>query len=67
MNWQPVFTTPCEFMDRLSASNDDVEANLSTVFTNLRGSKQYWYLGKSKVNCMVQEHGPPSMCRVCEC
>ena len=50
-----------EFMDRLSASDEDVEANLSTVFRNMRGSKQYWYLRRSEVNCMVQEHGPPSI------
>ena len=30
-----------EFMDRFSSSDEDVEANLSTVFTNMRGSKQY--------------------------
>ena len=31
-----------EFMDRVSNSEQDVEANLSTVFQNIRGSKQYW-------------------------
>ena len=31
-----------KFMDRLSAPDEDVEANLSTVFMNMRGSKQYY-------------------------
>ena len=50
-----------EFMDRLSASDEDVEANLSTVFTNMRGSKQYWFLKRSEINCMMREYGPPTL------
>ena len=50
-----------EFMDILSSSDEDVEANLSTVFTNMRGSKPYWFLKRSQVNCMVQEYGPPTV------
>ena len=46
-----------EFMDRLSAYDEDVEANLSTVFTNMWGSKQYWFLKRSEVNCMMREYG----------
>ena len=30
-----------EFMDRVSNSEQDVEANLSTVFQSVCGSKQY--------------------------
>ena len=50
-----------EFMDRLSASDEDVEANLSTVFTSMRGSKQYWFLRKSELQCMLREYGPPTL------
>ena len=50
-----------EFMDRLSTSDEDVEANLSTIFTSMRGSKQYWFLKRSEVNCMVREYGPPTL------
>ena len=56
-----------EFMDRLSASDEDVEANLSTVFTNMRGSKQYWFLKRSEINCMMLEYGPPTLCITLSC
>ena len=41
-----------EFMDRLSSSDEDVEANLSTVLTNMRGSKQYWFLARLTACCV---------------
>ena len=31
-----------DFMDRVSNSDENVEANLSTVFQSVCGSKQYW-------------------------
>ena len=50
-----------EFMDRVSQSDEDIEANLSTVFQCVRGSKQYWYLRRSEVLCMIREYGPPTL------
>ena len=32
-----------EFMDRLSSTDQEVEANLSSVFQSVHGSKQYWF------------------------
>ena len=46
-----------EFMDRLSSTDQEVEANLSTVFQSVRGSKQYWFQRHSEVKCMVREYG----------
>ena len=37
-----------EFMDRVSRSDDVVEANLTTVFQCMRGSGQYWYIYTQK-------------------
>ena len=42
-----------DFMDCASNSDENVEANLSTVFQSVRGSKQYWYLRYSEVMSMV--------------
>ena len=50
-----------DFMDRVSQSDEDIEANLSTVFQCVRGSKQYWYLRRSEVLCMIREYGPPTL------
>ena len=50
-----------EFMDRVSNSDEDVEANLSTVFQSVRGSKQYWFLRRSEALCMLREYGSPTL------
>ena len=60
-----------EFMDRVYNSNEDVEANLSTVFQSVRGSKQYWFLRCSEVLCMLRVRVADSLshsqlCRVRE-
>ena len=49
-----------EFMDRVSNSDQDVEANLSTVFQTAHSSK-YWYLRHSEVLCMVREFRLPTL------
>jgi hypothetical protein len=56
-----------EFMDRVSTSNEQVEGNLSTVFQSVRGSKQYWFLRRSEVLCIVREYGPPTLFLTLSC
>ena len=56
-----------DFIDRLSNSDENVEANLSTVFQSVRGSKQYWYLRHSQVMCMVREYGSPTLFLTLSC
>ena len=43
------------FLDRLSKSDQDLEANLSTIFQSVRGSRQYWFLRSSELRCMLRE------------
>ena len=42
------------FLDKVSISDSDVEANLSTTFQQVRGTKQYWFQKSSDLKCMVQ-------------
>ena len=56
-----------EFMDRLSSTDQEVEANLSTVFQSVRGSKQYWFQRHSEVKCMVREYGSPTLFLTLSC
>ena len=56
-----------EFMDRVSNSDEDVEANLSTIFQSVRGSKQYWFLRRSEVLCMLREYGSPTLFLTLSC
>ena len=50
-----------DFVDRVSKNEEEVEANLSTMFQNMRGSNQYWFLRRSDVLCMVREYGSPTL------
>ena len=56
-----------EFVDRVSKNEEEIEANMSTVFQNMHGSNQYWYLHRSEVLCMVREHGPPTLFFILSC
>ena len=49
------------FMDKVSASDSDLEANLSTMFQQIRGTKQYWFQKSSDLKCMLQEWGSPTL------
>ena len=49
------------FLDKLSKFDDDVEANLSTIFQWMRGSKQYWFLRSSELRCILREWGTPTL------
>ena len=57
------------FLDKLSKSDQDVEANLSTVFQSMRGtcSKQYWFLRSSVLRCMLHEWGSPTLLLTLSC
>ena len=50
-----------QFLNGVSTSCEDVEANLSTVFMSVRGTKQYWYLRNSELKCMLREYGSPTL------
>ena len=54
-----------EFVDRVSSCDQEVEGNLCTIFQSMRGSKQYWFLRRSEVMCMVREYGSRSNPRLC--
>ena len=49
------------FLDKVSASDPDVEANLSTMFQQNCGTKQYWFQKSSDLKCMLQEWGSPTL------
>ena len=56
-----------EIVDQVPKNEVEIEANLSTVFQNMRGSNQYWYLRRSEVLSMVREHGPPTLFLTLSC
>ena len=56
-----------EFVDRVSTSDEEVEGNLSTIFQQMRGSKQYWFLYRSEVMCMAREYSSPTLFLTLSC
>ena len=49
------------FLDSVEASNEHLEANLSTMLQSVRGTKQYWFLRPSELKCMIREWGSPTL------
>ena len=48
-------------LGKVSSSDSDVEANLSTMFQQICGTKQYWFQKSSDLKCMLQEWGLPTL------
>ena len=62
MKTKPQLAIPVNaFLDKVTQSDEMVEANISTIFQSIRGSKQYWFLRASELCCMVREFGPPTL------
>ena len=41
-------------------ANEQLEANLCTMLQSVRGTKQYWFVRKSELRCMMHEWGSPT-------
>ena len=48
----------------MSTSDEEV---VSTIFQQMRGSTQYWFLRRSEVMCMVREYGSPTLFLTLNC
>ena len=55
------------FLDKVSHADESVEANVSTIFQSIRGTKQYWFLGSSELRCMLREWGTPTLLLTFSC
>ena len=44
------------YLDMLS--NDEIEADLTSIFSRLRNSEQYWIKPRNDLNCMTMYYGP---------
>ena len=54
-------TSVSQLLSNVNTANESLEANLSTMFQSIRGTKQYWFTRKSELQCMVREAGPPTL------
>ena len=49
-----------EMLSKIESGDRQLEANLSSLFGNIRGTRQYWHSRQGEVNCMIREFGPPT-------
>ena len=47
-------------LQKIEAGDRKLEGNLSSLFSNIRGTRQYWYSRNTELNCMMREFGPPT-------
>ena len=48
-------------LEQVNASNEELEARLSTMLQSVRGTKQFWFLRHSELKCMIREWGSPTL------
>ena len=48
--------TAIEYLEALN--NEVLESDLSTIFSTLRNTEQFWRTPRSNLNCMTQHYGP---------
>ena len=48
-------------LSNIQANNEQLEANLCTMLQSVRGTKQYWFVRKSELRCMIREWGSPTL------
>ena len=48
-------------LSNVQANNEQLEANLCTMLQSVRGTKQYSFVRKSELRCMIREWGSPTL------
>ena len=54
-------------LSNVQANNKQLEANLCTMLQSVRGTKQYWFVRKSELRCMIREWGSPTLFLALSC
>jgi len=49
-----------QLLKKVDSNDKELEANLSTMMQSVRGTKQFWFLRRSELQCMVCEWGSPT-------
>lgn len=50
-----------QLLSKVQASDEHLEANLTTMLQSVRGTKQYWWLRQSDLRCMIRHWGSPTL------
>lgn len=52
--------TVADIVKQIDSGDRQLESNLSSLFGNIRGTREYWYARQGEINCMMKEFGPPT-------
>ena len=47
-------------LSNVQTNNEHLESNLCTMLQSVRDTKQYWFVRKSELRCMIREWGSPT-------
>ena len=53
--------TVSNLLQKVKISDEHLRANLNTMLQSVHGMKQYWFLRKTELKCMVHEAGPTTL------
>ena len=53
--------TAGSLLSNVQANDEHLEANLCTMLQSVHGTKQYWFVRKSELRCMIREWGSPTI------
>ena len=56
---RPVFAAA--LLNQVATSDKQLEGNLPTVLRSVRGTKQFWFVKRSELRCMIREYGTPTL------
>ena len=45
-------------LQKVNANDQQLEANISTMFQSIRGTRQFWFKRKGELTCMLRDLGP---------
>ena len=48
-------------LSNVQHNDEHLEANLCTMLKSVRSTKQYWFLRKSELRCMIHEYESPDI------
>jgi len=49
-----------DMIQMIQSGDKQLESNLSSLFGNIRGTRQYWFSLQGEINCLMREFGRPT-------
>jgi len=47
-----------DMLQMIQSGDKQLESNLSSLFGNIHGTRQYWFSRQGEIHCLMREFGP---------